>query len=83
MTGGVRDWETSSCWPWRMRCSRWKRRRSGNRFTIATFGASFEIDERVRGFVGGTYQHISDAGIDGGGGGFDGPMLWAGVTFPF
>jgi len=47
------------------------------------FGASFEIDEHVRAFVGGTYQHISDAGIAGGGGGFDGPMIWAGVTFPF
>ena len=51
--------------------------------TRVGFGTSFQIDERVRGFVGGTYQHISDAGIDGGGGGFDGPMLWAGVTFPF
>ena len=51
--------------------------------TRVGFGASFEIDEDVRAFVGGTYQHISDAGIAGGGGGFDGPMLWAGVSFPF
>lgn len=46
-------------------------------------GASFEIREDVRAFVGVTYQHISDAGIKGGGGGFDGPMLYAGVAFPF
>ena len=60
---------------------------SGERhFNLRTrlgFGASFEIDQRVRAFVGGTYQHISDAGIEGGGGGFDGPMLYGGVTFPF
>ena len=47
------------------------------------FGATFEINEDVRAFLGASYQHISDAGIAGGGGGFDGPMLWAGVTFPF
>lgn len=47
------------------------------------FGASFEIDERVRAFVGANYIHISDAGMEGGGGGFDGPMLYGGVTFPF
>jgi hypothetical protein len=47
------------------------------------FGASLEINERARAFVGASYQHISDAGIAGGGGGYDGPMLWAGVTFPF
>ena len=47
------------------------------------FGATFEINEHVRAFLGASYQHISDAGIAGGGGGFDGPMLWAGVTFPF
>jgi hypothetical protein len=51
--------------------------------TRVGFGASFEIREHVRAFVGGTYQHISDAGIRGGGGGYDGPMLWAGITFPF
>ena len=47
------------------------------------FGASFKIDENVRAFVGANYQHISDAGISGEGGGFDGPMLYGGVTFPF
>ncbi|MGB7156566.1 MAG: acyloxyacyl hydrolase [Tepidisphaeraceae bacterium] len=46
-------------------------------------GASFEIDEGVRALVGASYQHISDAGMAGGGGGFDGPMLYAGVTFSF
>jgi hypothetical protein len=47
------------------------------------FGASFEFDDRVRAFLGASYIHISDAGMEGGGGGFDGPMLWGGVTFPF
>ena len=47
------------------------------------FGASFELDERLRAFVGANYIHISDAGMEGGGGGFDGPMLYGGVTFPF
>jgi len=47
------------------------------------FGATFEIDDRTRVIVGAIYQHISDAGIEGGGGGFDGPMLYAGITFPF
>ena len=47
------------------------------------FGASFELDDRVRAFVGANYIHISDAGMEGGGGGFDGPMLYGGVTFPF
>ena len=60
---------------------------SGERhFNLRTrvgLGASFEINEHVRAFVGATYQHISDAGIAGGGGGFDGPMLYTGVSFPF
>jgi len=47
------------------------------------FGASFQIDDRVRAFIGANYIHISDAGMEGGGGGFDGPMLYGGVTFPF
>ena len=46
-------------------------------------GASLEVREHVRAFVGASYQHISDAGIAGGGCVFDGPMLCAGVTFPF
>jgi hypothetical protein len=49
-------------------------------------GTSFEIDEDARAFVGAAYQHISDAGIDAGidaGGGFDGPMIYAGVMFSF
>ena len=51
--------------------------------TRVGIGATFEISEDVRAFFGGTYQHISDAGISGEGGGFDGPMLYGGVTFPF
>jgi hypothetical protein len=47
------------------------------------FGGSLQIDDNARLFGGCRYIHISDAGIEGGGGGFDGPMLWAGITFPF
>lgn len=47
------------------------------------FGATFAIDERATAIIGADYIHISDAGIEGGGGGFDGPMIYAGVTFPF
>ncbi|MHC5024084.1 MAG: acyloxyacyl hydrolase [Planctomycetota bacterium] len=47
------------------------------------FGMSFELAGQSRLLVAGNYIHISDAGIEGGGGGFDGPMLYAGVTFPF
>ncbi len=47
------------------------------------FGATFAIDERATAVIGADYIHISDAGIEGGGGGFDGPMLYAGLSFPF
>ena len=57
-------------------------RRHFNFRTRVGVGASFEVREDVRAFVGVSYQHISDAGIKGGGGGFDGPMLTAGVMFP-
>jgi hypothetical protein len=47
------------------------------------FGGSIQIDNNARLFGGCRYIHISDAGIKGGGGGFDGPMVYAGITFPF
>jgi hypothetical protein len=47
------------------------------------FGGSLQIDNNARLFGGCRYIHISDAGIEGGGGGFDGPMVYAGITFPF
>ena len=47
------------------------------------FGGSLQIDNNARLFGGCRYIHISDAGISGGGGGFDGPMVYAGITFPF
>ena len=47
------------------------------------FGGSLQIDNNARLFVGCRYIHISDAGIEGGGGGFDGPMVYVGMAFPF
>lgn len=47
------------------------------------FGGSLQIGNNARVFGGCRYIHISDAGIEGGGGGFDGPMVFAGLTFPF
>ena len=47
------------------------------------FGGSLQIDNHARLFGGCRYIHISDAGIEGGGGGFDGPMVYAGIKFPF
>ncbi|MCZ6837306.1 MAG: acyloxyacyl hydrolase [Planctomycetota bacterium] len=47
------------------------------------FGATFQLDGQARLMLGGNYLHISDAGIKGGRGGFDGAMLYAGLTFPF
>ena len=47
------------------------------------FGATLRLAERVRFLGGARYLHISDAGIKGGGGGFDGPMVYAGLTIPF
>lgn len=47
------------------------------------FGATFRLGDRSRLFLGANYIHISDAGIEGGGGGFDGPMVYVGLKLPF
>jgi len=46
-------------------------------------GGTVRITENVRLMGGLRYLHISDAGIDGGGGGFDGYQVYAGVMMPF
>ena len=46
-------------------------------------GGTIRVADRVRLLGGIRYLHISDAGIEGGGGGFDGFMFYAGAMFPF
>ena len=46
-------------------------------------GATFRVAENARLLAGMRYFHISDAGIEGGGGGFDGLQFYAGSMFPF
>ena len=46
-------------------------------------GATLRVGDHARIMGGMRYLHISDAGIDGGGGGFDGFMFYGGVMFPF
>ena len=46
-------------------------------------GATFRVAENARLMAGMRYFHISDAGIEGGGGGFDGLQFYAGSMFPF
>ena len=46
-------------------------------------GATFRAAENVRIMAGMRYFHVSDAGIEGGGGGFDGLQFYAGSMFPF
>ena len=46
-------------------------------------GGTLRVSDHVRMMGGIRYLHISDAGIDGGGGGFDGFMFYAGAMFPF
>lgn len=48
---------------------------------IVGVGATFALGDRWGLIAGIRYLHISDAGIEGGGGGYDGPMGYAGVTF--
>ena len=46
-------------------------------------GATFRVAENARLMAGIRYLHISDAGIEGGGGGFDGLQFYAGSMFSF
>ena len=46
-------------------------------------GGTIRVTEHVRLMGGLRYLHISDAGIDGGGGGFDGYQVYGGVMMPF
>ena len=46
-------------------------------------GATLRVSDHARMMGGMRYLHISDAGIEGGGGGFDGFMFYGGVMFPF
>ena len=46
-------------------------------------GATFRAAENARLMAGMRYFHVSDAGIEGGGGGFDGLQFYAGSMFPF
>ena len=46
-------------------------------------GATFRVAENARLMAGMRYFHVSDAGIEGGGGGFDGLQFYAGSMFPF
>jgi hypothetical protein len=46
-------------------------------------GATFRVTKNARLMTGARYLHISDAGIEGGGGGFDGLQFYVGSMFPF
>mgnify|MGYP001826189904 CR=1 FL=1 len=46
-------------------------------------GATLRVGDHARMRGGMRYLHLSDAGIEGGGGGFDGFMFYGGVMFPF
>ena len=46
-------------------------------------GGTLRVAGQIRMMGGIRYLHISDAGIEGGGGGFDGFMFYAGAMFPF
>ena len=46
-------------------------------------GATFRVAENARLMAGIRYLHISDSGIEGGGGGFDGLQFYAGSMFSF
>ena len=46
-------------------------------------GGTLRVTDQVRMTGGMRYLHISDAGIEGGGGGFDGFMFYAGTMFSF
>jgi len=50
---------------------------------MAGFGGTVRISDKVRLMGGARYLHISDAGIEGGGGGYDGIQFYFGGMFPF
>ena len=50
---------------------------------MAGFGGTVRISDKVRLMGGARYLHISDAGIEGGGGGYDGIQFYLGGMFPF
>jgi hypothetical protein len=47
------------------------------------FGGTHKVSDKLHLIGSARYLHISDAGIDGGGGGFDGLMLYTGFAIPF
>ena len=57
--------------------------RNFNFRVLAGGGGTVRVTENVRLMGGLRYLHISDAGIDGGGGGFDGYQVYGGVMLPF
>jgi hypothetical protein len=60
---------------------------AGNRYfnfrVMGGGGVTLRVTDQVRMMGGIRYLHISDAGIEGGGGGFDGFMFYTGAMFPF
>ncbi len=50
---------------------------------LAGVGGMLRISDRVSMMGGIRYLHISDGGIKGGGGGYDGPMFYTGAMFRF
>ena len=58
-------------------------RRHFNFRLMGGFGGTLKIFDHIRMIGGVRYLHISDAGIKGGGGGFDGAMFYSGCIFPF
>jgi hypothetical protein len=50
---------------------------------MAGIGGMLHLTDRVSMMGGARYLHISDGGIKGGGGGYDGPMFYIGAMLPF
>jgi hypothetical protein len=58
-------------------------RRHFNFRLFGGFGGTMKVFNNIRMMGGVRYLHISDAGIKGGGGGYDGFMFYYGAGFPF